>query len=43
MKINNRASTWTWFSLIQLIKNFLHPLKGIPFPDFNNQYDATML
>ena len=43
MKIRNQASTGTWDSLIQLVQHLLHPLKGMPFPDFNNQYDPTML
>jgi hypothetical protein len=25
------------------IQIFFHPLNGIPVPDFNNQYDASIL
>ncbi|HEY6503505.1 MAG TPA: hypothetical protein VIZ28_05965 [Chitinophagaceae bacterium] len=27
----------------RLTNNIFHPLKGIPVPDFNNQYDSTIL
>ena len=29
--------------LLKLADNILHPLKGIPVPEFNDQYDATIL
>lgn len=28
---------------IKLADNILHPLKDMPVPDFNNQYDSSML
>jgi len=27
----------------KVVNKILHPLKGMPVPDFNNQYDSTML
>jgi len=27
----------------KMVDNILHPLKDMPVPDFNNQYDSTML
>ena len=29
--------------LIKFKDSILHPLKGLPVPNFNNQYDPTML
>ena len=31
------------FYFLKLADIILHPLKGIPMPDFNNQYDEKML
>ena len=27
----------------KMLNNILHPLRDMPVPDFNNQYDSTML
>jgi len=29
--------------LIKLKNSIFHPFKGLPVPNFNNQYDSTML
>lgn len=37
---------WKGFLVARISKvvdKILHPLKGMPVPDFNNQYDSTML
>jgi len=31
------------YFFIKLKDAVIHPLKGIPVPNFNNQYDETML
>jgi hypothetical protein len=31
------------YFLVKTIDLMLHPLKGLPEPDFNNTYDSTML
>ena len=31
------------YFLIKIRDSIIHPLKGIPVPNFNNQYDETML
>jgi hypothetical protein len=31
------------YFLIKLKESVIYPLKGIPVPNFNNQYDETML
>jgi len=31
------------YFLVKIIDRILHPLKGLPTPDFNNAYDSSML
>ncbi len=31
------------YFFIKLKDSIIHPLKGIPIPNFNNQYEETML
>ena len=31
------------YHFIKLFDNIIRPLKNIPTPDFNNEYDSTML
>lgn len=32
-----------WENLKHWVQNFFYPLNGMPVPDFNNQYDASIL
>ena len=43
--LNNRPPVYLFVSyyLIKLVESIFRPLKGIPTPDFNNEYDSTML
>ncbi len=43
--INNTSIAFLFISyyFIKLRNTILRPLKGIPKPDFNNEYDSTML
>ena len=31
------------YFLVKIADRILHPLKDLPEPDFNNEYDSTML
>ena len=37
------ALLFAGYLLIKLKDSILNPLKGLPVPNFNNQYDSTML
>lgn len=43
--LNNRSTAYLFISyyFLKLADNIFRPLKGIPTPDFNNEYDSTML
>ena len=43
--LNNRSTVYLFISyyLIKLAESIFRPLKDIPKPDFNNEYDSTML
>ena len=34
---------FTGRQVVKWTDNIMHPLKDLPVPDFNNQYDSTML
>jgi len=43
--LNNRSTAYLFISyyFLKLTDSIFRPLKDIPAPDFNRQYDSTML
>ncbi|HKO79583.1 MAG TPA: hypothetical protein VJU78_04270 [Chitinophagaceae bacterium] len=43
--LNNRSTVYLFISyyFTKLADRILRPLRDIPAPDFNNEYDSTML
>lgn len=43
MKRTSTILVWTRFQLAKLVTVIIHPMGWIPVPDFNKQYDSSML
>ena len=43
--LNKRSAAYLFvgYYFIKLVDGIFNPLKGIPVPDFNGEYDSTML